>query len=362
MSTHDAAYRFASARLHRHKGPLLAFSLLFAALSSGGCCKLIPWALAVDPSLTGHSDANGVLDPGETVVVQPTWSKHNTGRCKWVGSGIRGHLVCTGVASPEEFSCTRTVTESGEASGFGGPGTSTYTIGDSAASYGTIATTRCTDCYSVFLSASTPRPAAHWDAALSESLTGTYSRAKTWTVHVGHSFRDVPTSNPFYAKVETLFHNAVSTGCAETLFCPEASVSRSDMALFVARGLAKGDANVPVSGAVKGTTYNCITGGASAFTDVAPTDPFCRHVHYIAAQNVTLGCAPSKYCPDDLLSRLQMAALVAKAMVSPGGGAACRRRWGRPTPVIPPVPTSISRTFPRRIPSASTSTTCGRAP
>jgi hypothetical protein len=304
------------------RGWFAAAALVAAAVSSGGCCKLIPWALAVDPSLTGQSDANGVLEPGETVVVAPTWSKHNTGRCKWV-SGIRGgHLVCTGVASPEEFSCSKAVTESGEASGLTGPGTSTYTIGDSAATYGTIATTRCSDCYSVFVSASTPRPAAHWDAALSESLTGTYSRAKTWTVHVGHSFRDVPTSNPFYAKVETLFHNGVSAGCAETLFCPEAPVSRSDMALFVARGLAKGDANVPVSGTLNATAYNCIAGGASAFTDVASTDPFCRHVHYIAAKNVTLGCAPSKYCPGDLLSRLQMAALVAKAMVAPGGGAA----------------------------------------
>ena len=46
-----------------------------AALFSNACCKLVPWALAVDPTLTGNSNGDGMLEPGETVAIVPSWSK-----------------------------------------------------------------------------------------------------------------------------------------------------------------------------------------------------------------------------------------------------------------------------------------------
>jgi len=49
---------------------------------------------------------------------------------------------------------------------------------------------------------------------------------------------------------------------------------------------------------------------------------FCKHIHFMARQNVDLGCDPRGYCPGDKLTRLQMAAFVAKALVQPGGDAA----------------------------------------
>ena len=54
---------------------------------------------------------------------------------------------------------------------------------------------------------------------------------------------------------------------------------------------------MPVSGNVGGQPYNCTSGGTSLFTDVAPTDIFCKSVHYIYGQNVTSGCGPGLYCP-----------------------------------------------------------------
>jgi hypothetical protein len=106
------------------------------------------------------------------------------------------------------------------------------------------------------------------------------------------------------------------------------------MAIFVARALAGGSANVPVSGEVAGQGYNCIAGasGASVFTDVLPTDIFCRHVHYIATQNVTLGCSATQYCPAGNISRIEMASFIAKAIVAPGGGPAVPNVYG-PDPV-----------------------------
>jgi hypothetical protein len=80
--------------------------------------------------------------------------------------------------------------------------------------------------------------------------------------------------------------------------------------------------------------YNCVAGatGASIFIDVLPTDIFCRHVHYIAKQNVTLGCSATQYCPAGNISRIEMASFIAKAVVAPAGGPAVPLAYG-PDPV-----------------------------
>jgi hypothetical protein len=44
-------------------------------------------------------------------------------------------------------------------------------------------------------------------------------------------------------------------------------------------------------------------------------------VHYVVAQGVAVGCGSGKYCPNDLVTRDQMAAFIAKAIVAPLGGA-----------------------------------------
>ena len=286
-----------------------------AALFSGGCCKLVPWALAVDPSLTGTSDANGVIEPGETVIAAPSWSKR-------INSSLPG----------QPFTCSTSATESGTGTSLTGPILADYVIGDAVASYGTFGpistskpssiTKKCINCYEIFVSSPALRPANHWDASFTETLSGTLARTKSWTLHIGGSFTDVPRSHPFYRKIETLLHKGIASGCSPTEYCPGQNVSRGQMAIFLARTRAGGDANVPDSATVNDVPYNCTDGGVSLFEDVAPTDSFCKHVHYIAAQEITRGCDPSFYCPDDVVTRLQMASLTAKAIVAPGGGAA----------------------------------------
>ncbi len=273
-----------------------------AALLTGGCCKLLPWAMAVDPSLTGNSDANGMLEPGETVVVEPSWRNQPTGR--------------TG-----EYYC-RTVTESGSATSLQGPINGDYVIGDGAAWYGPIAanaTKKPIEGYALFVSSPTGRPASHWDAALKEELTGTVSRAKEWKLHIGGSFSDVPRSHPFYRKIETLFHSGITSGCAPGAYCPGGTITRSQIAIFLAKGSAGGEAGLPESGTVATASYSCTDGGESIYADVLPTSSFCRHVHYLAAQNVMGGCGAFYFCPNDAVSRHEMAVLVASATVAPAG-------------------------------------------
>jgi hypothetical protein len=255
------------------------------------------------------SNANGVLEPGETVQVEPTWT----------------NMTESAIAT------------TGTASDVAGPPGATYALTDTTGDYGTAnadSAANCFDatgnCYTVSVSAPAARPATHWDATFKETLTG--GTNKTWTLHVGDSFTDVPRSQAFYTKIETLLHTGITAGCTATKYCPGDNVSRGQMAIFIGKGVAGGGANIPTSGLVGAKPYNCVAGGTSIFTDVLPTDIYCKHIHYIAASNVTLGCSATQYCPAGNVTRLEMAAFIAKAVVAPAGGAGVPISYG-PDPV-----------------------------
>jgi hypothetical protein len=251
---------------------------------------------------------NGVIEPGESVAVAPTWK--NT---------LEGTLALTGTASD-----------------LAGPAGGTYNLDDTTADYGSLDEGESADCqaatgncYQVTISG-TPRPTTHWDATFLETLSNDLSQ--TWSLHVGESFTDVPTSQLFYRAIESVLHAGITTGCTATTYCPGDQVSRSQMSLFLARGVAGGSAGIPNSGTIGANAYACGAGGTSLFTDVLPTDIFCRSVHYLATQNVTSGCSATEYCPTPNVTRLEMSAFVARAVVAPGGGTAVPLTYG-PDPV-----------------------------
>jgi len=278
-----------------------------------------PVALNVDvhPDSGSSSDVNGVLEPGESAVVEPSWK------------------ILAGDAGPSP----PPVALSGTASTFLGPLDGFHSIEDGTADYGStapLATTNChdatagQDCYRMFVTSADHGGVTHWDATFDEALST--GGVKTWTLHVGSSFSDVPESEPFYKRIETLLHFGITSGCTATTYCPDEVVNRDQMAIFIAKGVAGRGELVPTAGTVGGQPYDCSPGGASLYTDVSPTDAFCKHVHYLGAQNVTLGCGTGVYCPAEAITRDAMASFIAKAIVAPGGGNAVPLTYG-PDPV-----------------------------
>ena len=264
---------------------------------------LAPLSLAADASASAGSDGNGVLEPGETVVVSPSW--RNPG--------------------------SSAVSTAGTASALGGPNAAFYSIPDTSADYGSIGPgeTKASptgDSYQVSVSLSAQR-AAHSDAHFTETLSTT--ETNVWTLHLGDSFSDVPRGHPFYRKVETLLHNGITAGCfPATQFCPDDPVTRSQMSLFTARAMSGGGSEIPSSGAVGASPYNCVAGGVSLFADVAPEDIFCKHLHYLAGQNVDLACSPTELCPSQNVRRDAVAGFIAQALVAPGGDDAVPIAYG----------------------------------
>ena len=72
----------------------------------------------------------------------------------------------------------------------------------------------------------------HWDTTFEEGLSLGGS-PKTWLLHVGGSFGDVPTSHQFYRFIETVFHNGITAGCGAGIYCPDSPVTRAQMAVFL---------------------------------------------------------------------------------------------------------------------------------
>ena len=232
---------------------------------------LRPSALAVDTA------GNRVLDPGETVVMTPSWRNVN-GAAQTFGGAL---------------------------SAFTGPAGFTYTITDGTANYGTVANGAvgpCTDCYGVQVSNPPTRPATHVDSSAWESITpDTQGQQKEWVLHIGRSFTDVPPTG-FYRFIETLLHNNITGGCTATTYCPLSNTTRDQMSVFVL--VAKeGAGYVPQA-----------CSGTPMFADVPITNPFCRFIEELARRGVVGGCGGGNYCPTQTVNRDTMAVFVLRTL------------------------------------------------
>jgi hypothetical protein len=63
---------------------------------------------------------------------------------------------------------------------------------------------------------------------------------------------------------------------------------------------------------VAGHTFNVLQG--AAFLDVPQAHPFYTEIGRLSARRVTLGCSAGNYCPDDVVTRQQMAAFIIRAL------------------------------------------------
>jgi hypothetical protein len=115
------------------------------------------------------------------------------------------------------------------------------------------------------------------------------------------TFIDVPPSHPYFDFVETLAANGVTSGCGGNYYCPDAPVSRAQMAVFLLKSKL-GSQHVPPPA----------TGGV--FDDVAPGDFAADWIEELASLGITAGCTPTSYCPDATVTREQMAAFLLKTL------------------------------------------------
>jgi len=116
------------------------------------------------------------------------------------------------------------------------------------------------------------------------------------------TFGDVPTTNPFFHYVETVYQVGVTGGCQASplMYCPNNSVTRQQMAVFLMKS-EHGSAYVPPA---------CTPPGP--FPDVPCSNNFAPWIQQLVAEAITGGCGSGNYCPGDPVTRQQMAVFLLK--------------------------------------------------
>ena len=110
-------------------------------------------------------------------------------------------------------------------------------------------------------------------------------------------FSDVPTTYWAADWIVQLYHEGITTGCATDplRYCPDSNVTRAEMAKFLL--LAK-----------HGSTYTPpAVGTSTGFTDVPTSYWAAAWIKQLAAEGITSGCGGGLYCPDQPVTRAEMA-------------------------------------------------------
>ncbi|MBI5294995.1 MAG: S-layer homology domain-containing protein [Chloroflexi bacterium] len=138
------------------------------------------------------------------------------------------------------------------------------------------------------------------DDANGNTLLGLpYTSGPTYSVRT-QTFADVPTNFWSWSYIERLYSAGITGGCGGGNFCPNASVTRAQMAVFLLVA-EHGSGYLPPA-------------ASGLFNDVPANNPYARWIEQLAAEGITGGCGNGNFCPNGPVTRAQMAVflLVAK--------------------------------------------------
>ena len=137
-------------------------------------------------------------------------------------------------------------------------------------------------------------------------VDGQYGATSNYTLQatcMGPTFADVPVTYWADRYIEALFNAGITTGCAESpkRFCPEDTVSRDQMAVFLVR-------------AKKGSNFTPLAANG-IFNDVPANHWAGGWIEQLYQEGATSGCAsnPLRYCPDAKVTRAEMAVFLLRA-------------------------------------------------
>ncbi len=120
-------------------------------------------------------------------------------------------------------------------------------------------------------------------------------------------FSDVTSNNMHAGAITFVAAKGISDGCAEGAYCPDAGVTRGQMALFAVR-------------IMYGSSYSLPT-PTGRYADVPADHLHAAAVEQLALDGIDVGCGGLNFCPDRPISRDEVAAFLVAAKyqgASPG--------------------------------------------
>ncbi len=107
-------------------------------------------------------------------------------------------------------------------------------------------------------------------------------------------FTDVPLTHPQRLEIEAIYPG-VTSGCGNGRYCPDAAITRAEMAVYLLLG-KEGAGYIPPA---------CVT---PLFTDVPCSSPYAPWIQELYRRGITGGCnsSPLKFCPSNPVTNAQM--------------------------------------------------------
>jgi len=116
-------------------------------------------------------------------------------------------------------------------------------------------------------------------------------------------FSDVLNGAFAFSFIERLALSGITAGCGNGDYCPSAPVTRAQMAVFLERGM-------------NGSGYSPPAASGIVFIDVGAGDFAASFIEQLFLDGITAGCGNTKYCPDAEVTRDQMAVFLLRAKYS----------------------------------------------
>ena len=118
-------------------------------------------------------------------------------------------------------------------------------------------------------------------------------------------FGDVPTNYWAAAWIKQLAAEGITGGCGNGNYCPEVPVTRSQMAVFLLRSKYGASYTPPA------------VGGSTGFGDVPTYYWAAAWIKQLVAEGITAGCGAGTYCPENPVTRAQMAVFLVRTFNLP---------------------------------------------
>jgi len=134
-------------------------------------------------------------------------------------------------------------------------------------------------------------------------LRGKHGNSYVPPIATGTVFGDVPANYWAAAWIEQLYVEGITGGCGSGNYCPETPVTRDQMAVFLLRA-EHGSAYTPPD-------------ATGVFTDVPTGYWAAAWIEQLAVEGITAGCGGGNYCPSTVVNRAQMAVFLVRTFSLP---------------------------------------------
>ncbi len=126
------------------------------------------------------------------------------------------------------------------------------------------------------------------------------STAYLYSLGYGGRFDDVGLGHWAFSFIESLADSGITAGCGGGNYCPEGQVTRAQMAVFLERG-------------INGSSFSPPAATGTVFDDVGAGDFAASFIERLHADGITGGCGGNNFCPNNAVSRAQMAVFLLRA-------------------------------------------------